>query len=370
METGLWLRPAYYKIGDEDDWDSIMREVEAVRRRVGLADVSTLGKIDIFGRDAATFLDRVYTNTFSTLAVGKCRYGLMLREDGIVFDDGTTTRLGPDRFLMTTTTANAGPVMEHLEFLLQTQWHDLEVALASATDQWTQMSLAGPKARETLQAALRDLDVTNSALPFMGFGEGRIAGAPVRVFRISFSGELAYEIATPSGHGERVWQALMDAGVKHGIMPYGLEALGAMRIEKGHVAGGELNGQTTARDLGLGKMLKKSGDYIGKAMSEREAFLAPDRPQLVGLRPVNKRERLRAGAHLVRVRAGTDSEGWVTSAHKSFEHDCFVALGMLRRGAQRHGERLFAVYPMRNEAVEVEITTPHHVDPENARVRA
>ena len=370
METGLWLRPAYYKIGDEDVWVSIMREVEAARRRVALADVSTLGKIDIVGRDAAVFLDRVYTNTFSTLPVGKCRYGLMLREDGMVFDDGTTTRMAPDRFLMTTTTANAGPVMEHLEFLLQTQWSGLEVALTSVTDQWAQMSLSGPKARDTLQAAIEGLEVANAALPFMGYGEGTITGAPVRVFRISFSGELAYEIATPSGHGERVWQSLMDAGAKFGIMPYGLEGLGAMRIEKGHVAGGELNGQTTARDLGLGKMIKKSGDFVGRAMAEREALVDPERPALVGLRPVDKRERIRAGAHIVRHRAGTESEGWVTSAHKSFEHDCFVALGMLRRGPQRHGDRLFAVYPLKNETVEVEVTSPHHVDPENVRVRA
>jgi sarcosine oxidase subunit alpha len=370
METGLWLRPAYYRIGEEDVWVSIMREVEAVRRRVGLADVSTLGKIDIVGKDAAAFLDRVYTNTFSTLAVGKCRYGLMLREDGMVFDDGTTTRLATDRFLMTTTTANAGPVLEHLEFLLQTQWSDLEVALTSVTDQWAQMSLSGPRARDTLQAALAGLDIANAALPFMGYGEGSVADVPVRVFRISFSGELAYEIATPSGYGERVWQALMDAGARFGIMPYGLEALGAMRIEKGHVAGGELNGQTTARDLGLGKMVKKSGDFVGRAMAEREALTDPERPALVGIRPIDKRERVRAGAHIVRHRAGTDSEGWVTSAHKSLEHDSFVALGMLRRGPKRHGERLFAVYPLRNEAVEVLITSPHHVDPENVRVRA
>jgi sarcosine oxidase subunit alpha len=372
LETGLWLRPGYYSKTRETGWEPILREARAVRRAVGICDVSTLGKIDVQGPDAATFLDRLYTNTFSTLAIGRARYGLMLREDGFVFDDGTTSRLAADRFLMTTTTAKAVDVLEHMEKYHQTVWPDLDVQFCSVTDQWAQMSIAGPKARLALAASIDGLDLANDKLPFMGVGEGRIAGCPVRVYRVSFSGELAYEVATPAGYGEQVWQAILDAGGPHGIIPYGLEALSLLRVEKGHVAGPELNGQTTARDLGFEKMLKKSGDYVGRVMAERPGLTDPARPRLVGIRALTSDfdRRLRGGAHIVAAVGSRESLGWVTSVTRSVELDRWIGLAMVRGGADRFGQRLIATFPMKSEDVEVEITSPHHVDPENARVKA
>ena len=249
MDAGIWKRPAYYpRAGDADAWGSVMREARAVRTRVGICDVSTLGKIDVQGPDAATFLDRIYANTFSTLPIGRARYGLMLREDGIVLDDGTTSRIGPDRYFVTTTTAQAGPVMQHMEFHLATCWPDLDVSLASVTDQWATLSIAGPQARATITTVIGGIDISDAAFPFMAVADCLAAGIPARLFRLSFSGEQAYEIAVPAGHAEHVWRAVLAAGAAFGIEPYGVEALGLLRIEKGHVAGPELNGQTTAAD--------------------------------------------------------------------------------------------------------------------------
>lgn len=368
--TGAWLRPFYYPKPGETGWDPIFREARAVRSAVGICDVSTLGKIDVQGPDAAAFLDRLYINNFSTLAVGKCRYGVMLREDGIVFDDGTTSRLAEDHFVVTTTTGNAAPVLEHMEFHAQTVWPELDVQFCSISDQWAQMAVAGPRSRETLAAAVEGLDLSNEAFPFMGVGEGRTAGHPVRVFRISFSGELAYEVATPSGHGEAVWEAILAAGKPFGIVPYGLEAMSLMRVEKGHAAGPELNGQTTASDLGMGRMMKKAGDVIGRVLASRPGLADPGRPRLVGIRPVDAAQRLRGGAHLVREADSGASLGWISSVTQSIEHHCWIGLAMLENGESLKGQRLFAVSPLHNESVEVTVTSPHHVDPENARVRA
>ncbi|MCC7049738.1 MAG: sarcosine oxidase subunit alpha family protein [Alphaproteobacteria bacterium] len=372
MEAGMWMRPAYYpQAGEEKDaWLSVLREARAVRRAVGICDVSTLGKIDVQGRDAGIFLDRLYTNTFSTLPVGRARYGLMLREDGIVFDDGTTSRLADDHFFMTTTTANAARVLEHMEYHAQTVWPDLDVRFCAVTDHWASMSVAGPKARLALAKAVQGLDLANAAFPFMAVGDAQVAGCPVRVFRISFSGELAYEVATPAGFAEPVWEAIVAAGAEHGITPYGVEALGLLRIEKGHVAGAELGGHTTARDLGLERMLKKQGDFVGRVLAGRTGLVAAERPRLVGLRPVDPKARLRAGSHLVVTVDDGQSLGWVTSAMPSVELDCWIGLAMLSGGEAWHGKRLFAAFPLYNEYVEVAVTHPHHVDHENARVRA
>ena len=367
--TGAWLRPFYYPKDGETGWEPVLREARAVRTGVGICDVSTLGKIDLQGPDAATFLDRLYVNTFSTLAVGKARYGLMLREDGIAFDDGTTSRLGPEHFLITTTTGNAASVLEHMEFYAQTVWPELDVQFCSVTDQWAQMSVAGPYSRATLEKVITGLDLSNAAFPFMAVGEARLAGFPVRVFRISFSGELAYEIATPSAYGEAVWNAILAAGKEFGIVPYGLEALNLLRIEKGHPAGPELNGQTTAADLGMGRMLKKSGDVIGRVLSQRAALADPQRPHLVGIRPTDPTRQLRAGAHLVAEPGSGTSLGWVSSVTQSIELGQWIGLAMLENGAARHGQRLHAVSPLHDEVVEVLITHPQHVDPENTRVR-
>jgi sarcosine oxidase subunit alpha len=370
MDTGQWLRPAYYPVAsDKDAWASVLREARAARQGVAVCDVSTLGKIDVQGKDAATFLDRLYTNTFSNLAIGRARYGLMLREDGIVFDDGTTSRLADDHYFVTTTTANAGPVMQHMQFYLQTVWPDLDVTLASVTDQWAAMSIAGPKSRATIGKIVEGLDISNEAFPFMAVGDATVRGHPVRVFRISFSGEMAYEIATPAGYAERVWTAVMEAGSEFGIEPYGIEALGLLRIEKGHVAGSELNGQTTATDLGLGKMFKKRGDFVGRALATRPGLTDPSRPRLVGVRAVNPDRQIRAGAHLV-VGGSTSSQGWITGVTRAVELEGWIGLAMLRDGEARHGIRMRAVSPLHGESVEVDIVSPHFVDPENRRVRA
>jgi methylglutamate dehydrogenase subunit C len=370
MDAGAWLRPAYYaRASDADAWASILREAHAVRRNVGISDVSTLGKIDMQGRDAAMFLDRIYINTFSNLPVGRARYGLMLREDGFAFDDGTASRLAEDHFLLSTTTANADAVMAHLEFHLQTVWPELDVQLASVTDHWACISVAGPRARDTLSRVVEGLDLSNDTFPFMAVGRGTLRGCPVRVFRISFSGELAYEIATPAGFAETVWSAVLESGAEFGITPYGVEALGLLRIEKGHIAGAELNGQTTAVDLGLGRMLKKRGDFIGGALSRRPGLTDPGRPCLTGLRPVQPESMIRAGAHLVE-KGSTESLAWVTSVTRATELDGWIGLALLRNAGARLGTRMQAASPLHGELVEVEIVSPHFVDPENQRVRA
>ncbi|MDC3235274.1 sarcosine oxidase subunit alpha family protein, partial [Candidatus Puniceispirillum sp.] len=249
VEAGVWLRAQWYPNPGETKWrQSVDREVIAVRRSVGVCDVSTLGKIDIQGRDAGIFLNRVYANGFATLPVGKTRYGLMLREDGIVMDDGTTARLGKTHYLMTTTTANAMTVFRHLEFCHQCLWPHLDVNLISVTEQYAQFAVAGPNARRLLEKLIDPKrDISNEAFPFMACGTISICGGvKARLFRISFSGELAYEIAVPARYGNSMMRALMAAGEEFGVTAYGTEALGVMRIEKGHVAGNELNGQTSA----------------------------------------------------------------------------------------------------------------------------
>ena len=288
------------------DWlETVNREVTTTRNSVGVCDVSTFGKIEIDGADAGVFLDRVYANTLSTLPVGKARYCLMLREDGFVFDDGTVARLAPERFLMISTTANAVRMMQHLEFCRQVLWPVLDVQLASASEQWAQFAIAGPRAREVLRKIADDrFDVGDKAFPHLAAKEITVAGGiAARLFRLSFSGELAFELALPARYGDAMIRAIMEVGAEFGIAPYGIEALGTMRIEKGHVSGNEMNGQLTAHDLGFGHMMSKKKDYVGRVLAQRPALLDPDRPRFVGFQPVDRKARLRAGAHFVPVGA-------------------------------------------------------------------
>lgn len=369
MEAGAWLRPAFYKVkGDQDAWASVLREARMARGKVAVCDVSTLGKIAVSGPDAGKFLDLLYANTFSTLPVGRARYGLMLRDDGMVFDDGTTSRLGEHEYFVTTTTANAVAVMAHLEFHHQTCWPELDVQYASVTDAWAAMSICGPKARDVV-AAVVDLDISNEKFPFMAVARCTVAGVPGMLFRISFSGEMAYEIAVPAGYAEHAWKAVLEAGSPHGICPYGVEALGLMRIEKGHVAGSELNGNTTAQDLGLGKMLKKKGDFIGRVLANRPGLMDPARPRLVGVRPVRRETKLLGGMHLVERSGATESQGWITAVTRGVEVEGWLALALLRNGAARIGQTLVATSPVHGTWAKVEICSPHFVDPENFRVR-
>jgi methylglutamate dehydrogenase subunit C len=374
IESGAWLRASWFPRPGEKDWlESATREVRAVRSAVGLTDVSTLGKIDIQGPDAATLLDRIYCNTFSTLAVGRARYGVMLREDGFVLDDGTTSRLAPDHFVMTTTTANAVGIMRHLEFCHQCLWPDLDVQMASISEQWAQMAIAGPKSRDALARIVdRQHDISDGAFPYLTAREFTVLGGTrARLFRISYSGELAYELAVPAGVGSAVATAIMEAGVKLGIQPYGLEAMGIMRIEKGHVAGNEINGQTTAHDLGLGKMMSKRKDYIGRVLAERPALVAPDRWGLVGLKPVDRTARVRAGAHLLPIGAAAvtaNDLGYVTSAAFSPTLGHWIGLGLISGGPARHGARVRLVDLLRGSDVEAEVCDPVFYDPKGERL--
>ena len=372
VEVGNWLRTQWVPKAGETEWrQSVDREVLATRRSVGICDVTTLGKIDIQGTDAGAFLDRVYANTFSTLAVGKCRYGLMLREDGIVFDDGTTARMGTHEYVMTTTTANAVTVFRHLEFCRQCLWPDMDVQLISTTEAWAQFSVAGPNARKLLQKVI-DQDISDAAFPFMACGAITVGGLRARLFRISFSGELAYEIAVPTRYGDALLRRLMAEGAEFEAIVYGTEALGVMRIEKGHVAGGELNGQSTALNMGLGKMVSKKKDSIGMVLSQREGLTDPDGYRLVGVRPVDPKDKLTAGSHFLEIGAApvaANDGGWLSSKVYSPHVGSDIALGYLKGGDGKIGQRMRAVNLVGGTETLVEIVSPHFVDPEGERLR-
>jgi sarcosine oxidase subunit alpha len=371
VEAGLWLRAQYFPKAGEDWLAATTREVNAVRNGAGICDVTTLGKIDIQGPDAAAFLEFVYTNTWQNLPIGRARYGLMLREDGFVMDDGTTTRLGETRYLMTTTTANAAKVFQHLEFCHQWLRPELDVTMISVTDQWAQLAVAGPQARDVLARVIDDgFDISNEAFPYMAAKNVTICGGiPARLFRLSFSGELAYELAVPARYGNALAQKLQQAGA----VPYGTEALGVMRIEKGHPAGNELNGQTTAHDLGLGKLLSKKKDFIGRALASRPALTDPARPTLIGLKPKNLENRLRAGAHLLPPNAepvAANDQGHVTSVCFSPTLGHWIGLALLANGPSRIGETIRVYDPIRNGDVLAEVTAPVFYDPEGTRLHA
>ncbi len=374
VEVGNWLRTQWIPREGETTWrQSVDREVLQTRHSVGICDVTTLGKIDIQGTDAGTFLDRVYANTFSTLPVGKCRYGLMLREDGMVFDDGTTARMAEHEYVMTTTTANAVIVFRHLEFCRQCLWPDLDVQMISTTEAWAQYSVAGPNARKLL-AKIVDQDISDAAFPYMGAGSVTVCGGlRARLFRISFSGELAYEIAVPTRYGDALIRKLVEAGAEFDAVVYGTETLGVMRIEKGHVAGGELNGQSSALNMGLGKMVSKKKDSIGMAMSQREGMNQPDGYRLVGVTPVDPAASLSAGSHFLDIGAAPTAEndgGWLTSKVYSPHLGCDIALGYLRAGDQKIGKRMRAVNLLTKVDTEVDIVSPHFFDPTGERLRA
>ncbi|AXI53687.1 sarcosine oxidase subunit alpha [Sulfitobacter sp. JL08] len=376
VEVGMWLRAQWYPKAGETEWrQSVDREVLATRKSVGICDVTTLGKIDVQGSDAAAFLNTVYCNGFAKLAVGKTRYGLMLREDGIAMDDGTAARLAEDHFVVTTTTANAVGVYRHMEFVRQCLFPDMDVQLISTTEAWAQYAVAGPNARKLLQKIVDPkFDLSNDAFPFMACGEITVCGGlRARLFRISFSGELAYEIAVPTRYGDAMIRRLMAAGEEFDVVPYGTEALGVMRIEKGHVTGNELNGTTTALNLGMGRMVSKAKDSIGSVLSEREGLNAPDALVLVGLQPVDKSHRVLAGSHLMTkghdVNAAND-QGYITSAAYSPHLGCSIGLGFLKNGGARKGEVIKAVSPLTGLNVDLEVVSAHFIDPEGERLRA
>lgn len=374
VEAGSWLRPRYFPRPGDASWlDTVCREVRAVRSAVGICDVSTLGKIDVQGSDACAFLDRVYANDLRSLAVGRVRYALLLREDGIVMDDGTVARLGDSHYVVSTTTAHAGAIYQHLHFCHQVLWPSLNVQIVSVSDQWGQFAVAGPRARDLLERVVdRAHDITNSALPHMTLASVRLlSGTRARLFRMSFSGELAFELAVPASDASHIGRELINAGRPLGIVAYGVEALSVMRIEKGHVAGPELNGQTTATDLGLGRLLSLRKDFVGSILARREALTDPARPRLVGLQPIDRGEAISAGAHLLRPDApevAASDEGFVTSAAFSPTLGHSIALALLARGQQRLGERLVAIDPLRGRRIAVQVRHPVFVDARGERL--
>lgn len=372
VEVGLWFRPSYFPAPGERTWrESCDREVAMVREVVGVADVSTLGKIDIQGPDAGRFLDFVYTNTFSKLQERRVRYGLMLREDGFVMDDGTTARLDGGRWLMTTTTAAAEQVMVHLEWVRQALMPDADVRFTSVTEQWAQFAVAGPKARDVLGLVL-DAPLNREDWPFMSCGDVQVMGIAGRLFRISFSGEEGYEIAIPARYGESLFRALVAQAEAMGGGPYGMEALNVLRIEKGFITHAEIHGRVTADDIGMGRMLSRKKDFVGRTMSERPGLSGSGREQLVGLRPVQRDGRLVGGAHLFangNEAVSAHSEGYITSACHSatFGHD--LALGFLKDGRSRHGDVVRMVDHLREMESMCEVCDPVFHDQDGGRMR-
>jgi methylglutamate dehydrogenase subunit C len=372
IEAGLWMRAWYYSWAGNAPEEAYVREMELVRKAVGIADVSTLGKIDVQGPDAAEFLNRVYVNGFAKLPVGRARYGVMLNDDGVVLDDGTTTRIADDQYYMTTTTAQAGEVMSWLEYLLQMHWTDLDVHVTSLTDEWAGMAVSGPKSREALQLAFPGSDVSSENLPYMGCLDVLLSGVRVRLLRLSFSGELAYEVHVPADYAPSLWEHFLKVAAPLGIKPYGLEALASLRIEKGHVAGLELDHRNTLDDLGLGKMAGKEKAYVGKALRFREAYQAPERWSLVGIELMEEGAKLRGGAilFLASDEIKGHGRGYITSVTWSTELGKFIALGLYQGGLKHEGEDIICAFPLKNENVKARIVSPHFIDREGARLNA
>jgi sarcosine oxidase subunit alpha len=372
--VGQWRRAYTYPAPGEDKHRSINREILCVRNKVGLLDASTLGKIEIKGPDAAAFLDRMYTNTFSTLKVGNCRYGLMMNELGFLSDDGVTVRLGEEHFLMHTTSGGADRIAAWLEEWLQTEWTQYKVFITPVTEQWAQFAIAGPKAREVLAKLEPDFDVSNEAFPHMSFRTGKLGGYPVRIFRISFSGEQSYEVATPANLGRGLWDAIVEAGAEFGIAPYGTEALHVLRAEKGYIViGDETDGTTTPYDVGLdGLVSKKKADFIGKRSLEQSYLKGPNRKQLVGLLTEDPNEVLPDGAYAVRVvkdKPPMEMIGQVTSTYMSPTLNRSIAMALIENGRDRMGEVIS--FPLEGgKVVKAKITDTVFYDKDGGRIRA
>ena len=372
VDAGAWLRPRYYKRGNETLFEASKREAANVRKNVGVCDVTTLGKIDIKGPDSAELLNRVYTNAWLKLPVGKARYGVMLREDGIVMDDGTTTRVSENHYHMTTTTAQAANVLSHLEYYLQVVWPQLNVNVVSTTEQWAGAAIAGPKSREVLQKLFPNINVSNESLPFMGYIEGNLFGVYARIFRISFSGELAYEVNVESDNGNFMWEKIMEIGKEFEIQPYGTEALSTLRIEMGHVAGSELDGRTIPYDNSLEGLVSKKKDFIGKRSLTRKAFIAENRQKVVGVVPLDKKTSIPEGSHLVKdenSKLPNPKLGYISASCWSVEYDNPFSLAILKDGKNMIGQKLFALSPLKNKSIPVEIVSSHYVDPKGERAR-
>jgi sarcosine oxidase subunit alpha len=368
-DVGQWKRARHYPKPGEDMERAVRRECLAVRDAVGIFDASTLGKIELRGPDAAELLDRVYTNNFRNLAIGRCRYGLMCREDGMVFDDGVTTRLGDDHYYMTTTTGGAASVLDWLEEWLQTEWPELRVYCTSVTEDWATITLSGPKSAAVMAALEPAFSTDPAEFPFMSLRSGQLAGIPARVFRVSYTGELSYEINVPARQGGALWEAAVAAGRAHGMTPYGTEAMHVLRAEMGFiVVGQETDGTVTPDDLGMKSLLSTRKDFIGRRSLRRAAMLNPERKQLVGLLPKDPEAVLPEGAQLVRevfARPPMPMLGHVTSSYYGARIGRSFALAMVKGGRARTGQTVFA--PLLGRTIEAAIAPPSFYDPEGKR---
>jgi sarcosine oxidase, subunit alpha len=374
-DVGQWKRARYYPRAGEDMMAAVRRECLAARDGVALLDASTLGKIEVSGPDAGRFLDRIYINRWQKLAVGHCRYGVMCRDDGMVFDDGVGARLAQDRFFLTATTGNAAAVLDWLEEWLQTEWPELDVFCASVTEEWANATLVGPQARDVLALVAPGLALDPAGFPHMTMREAGVAGIPARIFRISFSGELSYEINVPADCGLALWEMLIAAGEPFGITPYGTEAMHVMRAEKGYViVGQETDGSVTPLDLGLGALVAGDKDFLGRRSLARRDTARRDRKQLVGLLPDDPGEILPEGAGLVDVlgemppvlpgpRPGMI--GHVTSSYFGARIGRGFALALVKDGRARHGEPVWA--PLPGRTVAARICPPVFYDPDGKR---
>ena len=369
-DVGQWKRAWYYPKNKENLSSALNREVKATRDSLGILDASTLGKIDIQGRDVSEFLNRIYTNAWSKLEIGKCRYGVMLGDDGMVIDDGVTTRLGEYHYLMSTTTGNAASVLSKLEDWLQTEWPELEVYLTSVTEQYGTISLNGPNSRKLMQKLNSDYDFSKENFSHMSFKNINLCGVECRVMRISFTGELCYEINVPSGYAKYLWEICIEKGQEFNITPYGTEAMHVLRAEKGFIiVGQETDGSVTPIDLDMDWIVsKKKYDFVGKRALNRSDTIKKDRKQLVGLKTKDPNKVLEEGAQLVEALTTLPMKmvGHVTSSYFSPNLDRSFALALIKGGLEKKGKKLFA--PMENETIEVEITDPVFIDPENVRI--
>ena len=369
--VGQWKRPWYYPRPGEDMDAAVERECLAARNGVAMMDATTLGKIEVVGPDAGTFLNLIYTNAFAKLPVGKGRYGVMCRADGMVFDDGVTMRLAEDHYLMTTTTGNAAAVLEWLEEWLQTEWPHLAVHCTSVTEQWATIAVVGPDSRDVVARVAPSLDVSAESFGFMEWRETVLHnGVPARICRISFSGELAFEINVASWYGLAVWEAVAEAGADYGITPYGTETMHVLRAEKGFViVGQDTDGTVTPQDLGMDWVVSKRKDFVGRRSFARADTARTDRKQLVGLLPVDREVRLPEGAQLVEPDAGTQPPvpmlGHVTSSYRSAALDRTFALALVKDGRNRIGEIVHV--PFDGRRIAAEVTKPVFYDEEGAR---
>jgi sarcosine oxidase subunit alpha len=370
-DVSLWKRARYFPKAGEDMDKAVGRECKATRKSVGIFDASTLGKIEIVGPDAAEFMNRMYINAWTKLEPGKCRYGLMLREDGFVMDDGVVGRMAPDRFHVTTTTGGAARVLSLMEDYLQTEWPYLNVWLTSTTEQWAVVAVQGPNARKVIEGLVEGIDLSAAAMPHMTVREGRICGVPTRLFRVSFTGELGFEINVPADYGRAVWEAVYEAGKAYGITPYGTETMHVLRAEKGYIiVGQETDGTATPDDVGLGGMVGKAKkDFVGKRSLIRAAMNNPKRKQLVGLETIDPGTVLEEGAQIVAdpgQKKPMTMLGHVTSSYESAVLGRSIALAMVSAGRARMGETLYVPMPDRN--IPVKVVAPVFFDPEGVRI--